>query len=156
MRFIFLLLCIVSKHTYADVTVFGDYLQYSSDKSVAYTFASNLEVESNLAVGDVLEVNIHDGLSIRALDFKESFMPVEKLPNLPKVISYSLPSYITPAAIYHIRYGSDPFCELMLLDSKMSSIANKAKEKFFNTLKRQKINLIQKSGYISASCKVGK
>lgn len=154
MRYIFILFCFFTKHLFADTIISEDYLQYSSNESIAYTFTSNQEIESELAVGDVLEINIYDGLSIRGLDFKESFVPLVRLPNLSKVISYSLPSYITPAAIYHIRYGSVPFCELMLLDSKMSLVANKAKEKFLTTLKRQKIEFSQKSGYISVSCKV--
>jgi hypothetical protein len=156
MRIAFFLLFFVSNSLLASTSISDGLIRYSPDTLINYSLGSDVELESKLESGEEIEVSINKRLSIRGSDFKESFVPAEEVSNLPGVISYSLPSTISPAAILHVRFGVNPVCELMLIDSKWVLINEKARDKFLNSLSRKKIKYSKKLGYFSASCKANK
>jgi hypothetical protein len=156
MRIAFFLLFFVSNSLLAATSISDGLIRYSPDTLINYSLGSDVELESKLESGEEIEISINKRLSIRGSDFKESFVPAEGVSNLSGVISYSLPSTISPVAILHVRFGVHPVCELMLIDSKWVLINDKAKKKFLNSLSRKKIKYSKKLGYFSASCKANK
>jgi ABC-type amino acid transport substrate-binding protein len=147
----------IASMCYADYNIDGLSVDYTANADAQYVIDSDSENSREIKQGDVIRFTIDQALSVRGEGFKESFMPASQVPNLNRLLGFSLPPSVQGQTLYYQYFNGAsgvPVCRALVVDPGVApaTAVPVAMKRLIKSLQSNSVDYQLASGYLLINC----